>query len=33
MIQAINLLKKRNFKEIEKIDLGGFQIYKFVLDL
>ena len=33
MIQAINLLKKTGFKEIEKIDLGGFQIYKFVLDL
>ena len=33
MAQAINLLKKTNFKEVEKIDLGGFQIYKFVLDL
>jgi GNAT superfamily N-acetyltransferase len=33
MVQAINLLKKTNFKEAEKIDLGGFQIYKFVLDL
>lgn len=33
MVQAINLLKKTNFKEVEKIDLGGFQIYKFVLDL
>ena len=33
MIQAINLLKKKSFKEIEKIDLGGFQIYKFMLDL
>ncbi len=33
MVQAINLLKKMNFKEVEKIDMGGFQIYKFVLDL
>lgn len=33
MIQVINLLKKTNFKEVEKIDLGGFQIYKFTLDL
>ncbi|MFH0839460.1 MAG: GNAT family N-acetyltransferase [Candidatus Omnitrophota bacterium] len=33
MAQAINLLKKNGFKEAEKIDLGGFRIYKFVLDL
>jgi len=33
MVQAINLLKKTSFKELEKIDLGGFQIYKFMLDL
>src|SRR3989338_5078861 len=33
MAQAINLLKKSGFKEIEKIDLGGFQIYKFALNL
>ncbi len=33
MSQAINLLKKTGFREIEKIDLGGFQIYKFSLDL
>lgn len=33
MAQAINLLKKNGFKEIEKIDLGGFQIYKFALSL
>ena len=33
MVQAINLLKKRGFKEVEKIDLGGFQIYKFILDI
>ena len=33
MIQAINLLKKMNFKEVEKINLDDIQIYKFVLDL
>ena len=33
MVQAVNLLKKTNFKEVERIDLGGFQIYKFILDL
>lgn len=33
MAQAINLLKKTGFKEVEKIDLGGFKIYKFALDL
>jgi len=33
MAQAINLLRKTSFREVEKIDLGGFQIYKFVLDL
>ncbi len=33
MVQAINLLKKTKFKEVEKIDLGGFQIYKFIRDL
>ncbi|MBL7071786.1 MAG: GNAT family N-acetyltransferase [Candidatus Omnitrophica bacterium] len=33
MAQAINLFKKTRFEEAEKIDLGGFQIYKFTLDL
>ena len=33
MAQAINLLKKTNFKEVEKIDLGGFLIYKFMLEI
>lgn len=33
MINAIELCKKKNFKETEKLDLGGFFIYKFVLDL
>lgn len=33
MVQAINLLKKMNFKEVEKVDLDNLQIYKFVLDL
>ena len=33
MAQAINLLKKIHFQEAEKIDLGGFQIFKFILDL
>ena len=33
MVQAINLVKKMKFKEIEKLDLGGFQIYKFILVL
>lgn len=33
MAQAINLLKKTGFREIEKVDLGGFAIYKFALDL
>lgn len=33
MAQAINLLKKTKFKETEKIDLGGFQIFKFVLEI
>jgi N-acetylglutamate synthase-like GNAT family acetyltransferase len=33
MAQAINLLKKRGFQEVEKIDLGGFEIFTFILDL
>jgi N-acetylglutamate synthase-like GNAT family acetyltransferase len=33
MTQAIELCKKNGFKETEKLDLGGFFIYKFVLDL
>ena len=33
MAQAINLMKKMEFRQIENIDLGGFQIYKFMLDL
>ncbi|MDD5681556.1 MAG: GNAT family N-acetyltransferase [Candidatus Omnitrophica bacterium] len=33
MAQAINLLKKTGFREVEKIDMGGFEIYKFALDL
>ena len=33
MVQAINLLKKTNFKEVEKVDVEDLQIYKFVLDL
>ena len=33
MAQVINLLKKMNFEKIEKLDLGGFQIYKFMLTL
>ncbi|PIU41306.1 MAG: hypothetical protein COS99_06315 [Candidatus Omnitrophica bacterium CG07_land_8_20_14_0_80_42_15] len=33
MVQAIELCKKRGFKEKEHIDMGGFSIYKFVLDL
>ena len=33
MAQAIILCKKNNFKEAEKIDLGGFQIYTFILSL
>ncbi|MEA3305457.1 MAG: GNAT family N-acetyltransferase [Candidatus Omnitrophota bacterium] len=33
MSQAINLLKKMSFKEVEKIDLDDFRIYKFMLDL
>lgn len=33
MIQAIELCKKNGFEMKEKIDLGGFEIYKFQLDL
>jgi len=33
MIQAIELCKKTGFKEEEHLDLGGFFIYKFKLDL
>lgn len=33
MLQAIELCKKKGFKEIEKLDLGGFFIHKFILDL
>ncbi len=33
MIQAIELCKKTGFKEAEKVDLGGFEIYKFELTL
>jgi len=33
MVQAIELCKKSGFKETEKIDLGGFFIHKFVLNL
>lgn len=33
MINAIELCKKKGFKEAEKLDLGGFFIYKFVLNL
>lgn len=33
MIQAINLINKMGFKEIERIDLGGFDIYKYLLGL
>ncbi|MBN1872291.1 MAG: GNAT family N-acetyltransferase [Candidatus Omnitrophica bacterium] len=33
MVQAINLVKKMKFKEVERLDLGGFQIYKFMLEL
>jgi len=33
MAQAINLVKKMNFIEEENLDLGGFSIYKFTLNL
>jgi len=33
MAQALILFKKEGFKEVEKMDLGGFEIYKFALDL
>lgn len=33
MIQAIELCKKKGFKETERLDMGGFSIHKFVLDL
>lgn len=33
MVQAIALCKKNDFREAEKIDLGGFQIYTFVREL
>lgn len=33
MVRAIELCKKKGFSEKEKIDLGGFFIHKFMLDL
>ena len=33
MVQALELCKKRGFNEGETVELGGFHIYKFVLDL
>ncbi|MDD5449265.1 MAG: GNAT family N-acetyltransferase [Candidatus Omnitrophica bacterium] len=33
MTQAIELCKKKGFSEKEKIDLGGFFIHKFILQL
>lgn len=33
MVVAIELCKKKGFKQIESADLGGFQIYKFALDI
>jgi N-acetylglutamate synthase-like GNAT family acetyltransferase len=33
MVQAIELCKKNGFKEIEKLDLGGFFIHKFTLTI
>lgn len=33
MVQAIELCKKKGFSEKEKIDLGGFFIHKFILDV
>lgn len=33
MIQAIQLCKKKGFKEAESADLGGFKIYKFLLEI
>ena len=33
MKDAIKLCKKKGFRQIECADLGGFQIYKFLLDI
>jgi len=33
MIQAIELCKKNGFKEKDKLDLGGFFIYRFILKI
>jgi len=33
MKDAIELCKKRGFKQAEELDLGGFTIYKFVLEI
>jgi hypothetical protein len=33
MKDAIALCKSRGFKQSEEIDLGGFTIHKFVLDV
>ena len=33
MTQAIELCKKNGFKKAEEVDLEGFQIYRFVLNL
>ena len=33
MTQALELCRKKGFKEQEAIDMGGFSIYKLVLDL
>ena len=33
MTQAIELCKKKGFKEVEKLDLGGFLIHKFALQI
>ena len=33
MVEAINLCKKAGFREAEKLDVGGFFIHKFVLDI
>ncbi len=33
MVQAIELCKKTGFVECERVDMAGFFIYKFVLDL
>lgn len=33
MTQAIELCKKNGFKEADKVDLGGFFIYRYVLNI